>query len=442
MDNALWSEKWSRHLEIRDPVHGTIDFNPKEVAVLDSAVFQRLRSIKQLGFGEFSFPGGVHNRYIHSIGATHLVGRAFDTIFHGYPFKNMNDKARLWQTVRLACMLHDCGHGPLSHSTEEVMPKLKDLHVPLYEQQGFNIERQANHEDYTIKFITDSPLAKIISEQFQDITPFHVACLIDPTIKCPDDFFIVDGVNFRTILSQLVSSELDCDRMDYLIRDSYFCGTDYGKIELSWLLQNLTFYRVEDRLHLAINRRALYTFDDFLISRHHMYLMVYFHHKAIIYDEMLMKYLRSKDCTYRIPADINAYLEFTDYHLHQHLRSAKNQWAQRITERKPYRVIFEIHETKENPRVQKIKEALESEGIDSILTSSVARLSKYHSSFHTDPSRRIYVVDQYDRKSTPYAIEETTQIFKKYEENRRIERLYVAPEKYTSAEVVLTSRNI
>ncbi len=425
-------------MEIRDPVHGTIDFNPMEVAVLDSAAFQRLRAIKQLGFGEFSFPGGVHNRYIHSVGASHLAGRAFDQIFNGYPFRNKNDQARLWQTVRLAALLHDSGHGPLSHSTEEVMPRLKELNVPVYKS---NVDRQANHEDYTIKFVTDSPLAKIISEQFSDIKPVHVACLIDNNLKCPDDFFIVDGINFRTILSQIISSELDCDRMDYLVRDSYFCGTDYGKIELSWLLQNLTYHRVEGHLHLALNRRALYTFDDFLVSRHHMYLMVYFHHKAIIYDEMLMKYLRSKDCTYRIPADIEAYLEFTDYHLHQHLRTAKNEWAQRITQRKPYRVIFEIHETKENPRVHQIKVALENENVDSILTSSIARLSKYHTSFHADASRRIYVVDQYDRKSKPFAIEETTQIFKKYEENRRIERLYVAPENYQKAEKILSQHN-
>jgi HD superfamily phosphohydrolase len=141
-------------MEIRDPVHGTIEFNPKEVAVLDSPAFQRLRSIKQLGFGEFSFPGGIHNRYIHSIGASHLAGRAFEIIFKGYPFKNRNDHARLLQTTRLAALLHDIGHGPLSHSTEEVMPSIRELHIPLYESQGFNLDRQSNHEDYTIKFLT------------------------------------------------------------------------------------------------------------------------------------------------------------------------------------------------------------------------------------------------------------------------------------------------
>jgi HD superfamily phosphohydrolase len=173
-----------------------------------------------------------------------------------------------------------------------------------------------------------------------------------------------------------------------------------------------------------------------------MYLMVYFHHKAIIYDEMLVKYLQSKDCTYRIPADIESYLEYTDSHLHQHLRESNNTWAKRIAERRPYRVLFELHETKDNPRPTKIKSALAAQNIDAIHTGSIARLSKYHSSFGTDTNRRIYVVDPYDRLQEPFPIESTTEIFKKYEENRRIERLYVAPENFVAAEKILTTQKL
>ena len=95
-----------------------------------------------------------------------------------------------------------------------------------------------------------------------------MACLIDKTLPCPDDFFKDSGIDFRPILSQLVSSELDADRMDYLERDSYFCGTNYGKIDKGWLVQNLTFHKKDDKMFLALNRRALYAFDDFLISHH------------------------------------------------------------------------------------------------------------------------------------------------------------------------------
>ena len=94
-----------------------------------------------------------------------------------------------------------------------------------------DLTRRADHEDFTTKFLLDSPLTQILKTQFPDMTPLHIACLIDKTLDCQDDFFIVNGLDFRPILSQIVSSELDADRMDYLERDAYFCGTNYGRIE-------------------------------------------------------------------------------------------------------------------------------------------------------------------------------------------------------------------
>src|ERR1700722_3732249 len=120
-------------MEVLDPIHGTIELNPAEVAVLDSAAYQRLRSIKQLGFSEFSFPGATHNRYLHSLGVCYLAGRAFDAIFKDFQFSKDSVRKRLRQTVRLAALLHDIGHGPLSHTTEDVMPLLRDLSVKAYD---------------------------------------------------------------------------------------------------------------------------------------------------------------------------------------------------------------------------------------------------------------------------------------------------------------------
>lgn len=421
-------------MEIRDPIHGSLELTPPEVAVLDSAAFQRLRGIKQLGFGEFSFPGAVHNRYIHSLGVSHLAGEAFDRIFQGYGFQKKESRWRLRQAVKLAALLHDVGHGPLSHTTEEVMPPLADLKLSTLKNE--RPTRQANHEDFTLKFILDSSLGETIRDNFPDMSPLHVACLIDRNLPNTDDFFIDNGLNLRPILTQIVSSELDCDRMDYLVRDSYFCGTSYGRVELHWLIGNLTYHIAKDQVYLAISRRALYTFDDFLISRHHMYLMVYFHHKAIIYDEMLSRYLTSSDCKYRIPANIDEYLAFDDYHLYQHLKSASNPWAQRIAQRRPFRVLYELHETEQNSKPQIVEELLNKSGIDCIHTSSVARLSKYHTSL--DPSGlQIYVVDPLNRSEKPYPLEQSTEIFQRYEKHRTIERIYVAPEDFSKAEKLI-----
>jgi HD superfamily phosphohydrolase len=433
-------------MEIRDPVHGSIYYADPEVAVLDTPEYQRLRTIKQLGFAEFSFPGATHNRYIHSIGVAHLASLAFDSIFRVYPFSKPSVKTRFRQALRLATLLHDVGHGPLSHTTEQVMPPLKDLQIKIYDEEEKYADaahmvmyknRKANHEDYTIKYVTDSNIADTIKKNFPDIKPEHIACLIDKALHCPDDFFIDNGVDFRPILSQLVSSEIDADRMDYLERDSYFCGTNYGKIDVNWLLQNMTFYRVEDKLYLAINRRALYSFDDFLISRHHMHLMVYGHHKSIIYEEMLNRYLTSPDCTFVLPGDINEYTKYSDYRLHEHLASVNNPWAKRIAQRRPFKVLLEQHNTTESKQPEMVKEALEKAGLEVIHASSQARLSKYHTASPEERAAQIFVVDQYDPWSKPTPINQSTEIFKRYEGTRIIDRIYVAPEEFAAAEAIL-----
>jgi HD superfamily phosphohydrolase len=438
-------------MEIRDPVHGSIELSENEVAVLDTPAYQRLRAIKQLGFSEFSFPGATHNRYLHSIGVCHLASLAFDSIFKKFEFSSPDFVRRIRQTMRLAALLHDIGHGPLSHATEEVMPRLRDLDVHVYGQRRqdlrFNhpketLDRKSNHEDYTIKFVTDSSLAAVLRERFSEFEPIHVACLIDKTLQCPDDFYKHNGFDFRTILSQIVSSEMDADRLDYLERDAYFCGTTYGRVELEWLISNLTYHAVESQLHLALNRRALYTFDDFLLSRHHMHLMVYFHHKSIIYEEMLLRYLTSPECVFTLPAAIEDYIGCTDYALYQHLAQQTNPWARRIVERKPYRMLFELHSINETDRPERASATLQSEGIDVILASSMARLSKYHTLTPEERAFAIYVVDQYDPRSQPYPIESSTEIFKKYEEIRRIDRLYVNPDQFTAAEKIFKSNHL
>jgi uncharacterized protein len=438
-------------MEIRDPIHGTMEVSDAEAMILDSRAYQRLRQIKQLGFAEFSFPGATHNRFLHSLGATHVAGLAFDAIFRHHKFSSEKIRARLRQVLRLGALLHDIGHGPLSHTTEEVMPKLGELKLSAYKKRRKDVpypkalddlNRQADHEDYTIKFITDSSLTPIMREAFKDISPLHVACLIDKTLECPDDFFKDGDVDFRAILSQIVSSEMDCDRMDYLERDAYFCGTNYGKVEQSWILANLTYHEVKGEMYLALNRRALYSFDDFLLARHHMNLMVYFHHKSIIYEEMLMRYLASKECTFFLPADIEAYLSCNDYSLYEHLAHEKSEWAQRITNRHAYRMVFELHSTEKTKRVQTMQEAVEEAGIPVIFASSAVRLSKYHGGSTVEKAFPIYVVDHYDKMSKPYPIEESTKIFQKYDEIRRIDRLYVPPEMFAKAEQLIVKKKL
>jgi HD superfamily phosphohydrolase len=425
-------------IEFRDPLHGTISLNDGETEIVNSPEFQRLRAIKQLGCADVSFPGATHTRFIHSLGVCHLAGIAFDQIFQHQHFSKSSVKSRLRQCFRLAALLHDVGHGPLSHTTEEVMPLQKDLNINVYKhKKGNDPKARSTHEDYTIKYLTDSSLTAVLTEQFKDLTPYHICLLIDKNLKSTDDFFEDQGVDYRPILSQLVSSELDVDRMDYLERDSYYTGTNYGKFDRDWMITNLKPYQLNDKVYLSINRRALYTFDDFLISRHHIHLMVYFHHKCIVFEEMLNNYLDSADCDFRLPSDINAYTKCNDFMLYEHLADSKNKWAQRISLRKPYKVVIEMHNTKDSNRPKKLKKALEDEGLDVIWSSSKTRLSKYHQANPQEKSQMIFVVDQYDRWDKPTPIDQSTKIFQMYEAARVIDRIYVAPEKHKQAEKII-----
>lgn len=264
-------------MEIRDPIHGPIAVSPAEVAVIDSAPFQRLRNIKQLGFSELTFPGASHSRFLHSLGAMHLAGLAFDSVFQQADWLAGDDRLRLRQTLRLATLCHDLGHPPLSHTSEVLLPRLQQLNVPgLHAQAGIH----ASHEHYTLKFLLDSELTAIIAQACgqMGISGTHIASLLTEDIACDLPFFAIGDRNVHGILSALTSSELDVDRMDYLLRDSYYTGVSYGKFDSDWLIGHLTHHEMPNgQLHLALHERALFSFDDFLLSRHHMFLMVYFH---------------------------------------------------------------------------------------------------------------------------------------------------------------------
>ncbi|MDC0256024.1 HD domain-containing protein, partial [Bacteriovoracales bacterium] len=134
------------------------------IPVIMNPFFQRLRGIKQLGFSEYAFPGATHSRFLHSIGVMHIGEKVFNKLFQN----QLNDPEfkKLKHTFKMACLLHDIGHAPLSHSTEIVMPKLKELNFPEKSLQnwGKGPEDQASHEDYTVKSILESPFSKAFSE--------------------------------------------------------------------------------------------------------------------------------------------------------------------------------------------------------------------------------------------------------------------------------------
>lgn len=429
-------------MEIRDIVHGAIDIHPDELAIVDSPYFQRLRQIKQLGFSEYSFPTASHNRYTHSLGAMETSTKVFHSIFQNSQFKlDETSYFKFLKVVRMAALLHDIGHGPLSHTTEFVMPPLSQLRPSVSEDEN----RQATHEDYTLKILLDSGLTPILEKigrpyHFQ---PLHIAALIDAHLPSKEiqDFFIVkssDGeeINFLPILRQMISSELDADRMDYLRRDSYYAGVSYGNFDFRWLSTNLTSHIKDQNCYLGLQHRALYTFEDFLISRYHMFLMVYFHYKSVVFDAMLRKYFESSDCNYQLPTDIESYHRYDDAHLFSHLADSQNPWAQRITQKKPFKLLIEIHSGIPNDLpsyqekdhiFQEVKSDLNKKGIFYLEANSTGELSKYF----RKPGDPIFIrYDNYYNSSEFLPLERCTNLFDRYREKRVITRIYVSPEDY------------
>jgi HD superfamily phosphohydrolase len=362
---------------------------------------------------------------------------AFDKLFKPHLFDKRFIKLK--ETFKLACLLHDVGHAPLSHSTESVMPMLSELNIPkeFLSKKDLLNDRQATHEDYTIKSIVDSSFAEafLLVEQKFKVEKKYIADLITGQLK-DNDYFTVDGINYFPLLHQLVSSELDCDRMDYLLRDSYFCGVSYGSYDLDWMLDNLEICLENNLAYLGINERAVVTFDDFLLSRYHMFIMVYFHYRSVGLEQLLFKYFNSSPTEYKIPASIEEYIEHDDHFLMKVLKRSKNKYAEAIIKNHVPQKIFESFTEAQEKQLDKIQQFLESEKIEFIRSSSLGRLSKYYvdeSSVNKYPIKVVRKVFASQKKLISN-INEATDLFTKFSKSHAVNRLHCDYENLTQVQ--------
>ncbi|KXB00631.1 hypothetical protein AKJ35_01210 [candidate division MSBL1 archaeon SCGC-AAA833F18] len=234
---------------VRDPVLGYIGMTEAEKHIIDTWPVQRLRGISQLSTTGITYPGGVHSRFSHALGTMHLAGQMVGSLRTGVEISDEE-----WQLVRLAGLLHDIGHGPFSHSYEEVLSKYMDM----------------THEDLGEKIVKESELADEITAQGHD--PKEVADLIF-------------GGGGKPYLKQIVASQVDADKMDFLLRDAYFTGVEYGQIDVHRLIQAMEVVEND----IAIDMKALYALEAFMISRYEMFLAVYYHHSVRAAEIMLRK---------------------------------------------------------------------------------------------------------------------------------------------------------
>lgn len=318
-------------MEIRDPIHGPIRVSDAEKEVLDHPLVQRLRRIKQLGYAEYTFPGATHTRFLHSLGTMHIAGLAFDAIEPELRLQ-ASEIQRVRATLRLAALLHDIGHPPMSHGGEPLLPNAKAI--------GLDEDRLATHEEMTEHLILNSNLADTIERAFYNhgIKPEHIIAILRGS--SPDDPFVFGSTSILKLLAQLVSGEVDADRMDYLQRDSYYTGVSYGSFDQHWILSHLGVVEDGCIARLTIDSNAVHAIEDFLLARHHMFLMVYTHPKTLAYHRMLLRFCEEESL--RVSADADRFVECDDEWLRLALHSSSDPWARRIVQKRPLKLAVEV----------------------------------------------------------------------------------------------------
>jgi uncharacterized protein len=249
-----------------DPLHGAITLHRRDpveqllIQLIDTPAFQRLRRVRQLGPASVTFHGAESSRFTHSLGVMAVTRRAFDGIARRYPQLLPHRAA-----VLCAALLHDIGHGPFSHTCEEIFG--------------------SHHEHWTQRILRESVPVRSRLNQFAPDLLQQIEQIYQKSHPVP-------------LVTELVSSQLDCDRLDYLMRDSYFTGASYGKLDLDRILMAMDYD--PDSHHMVVAGKSLAAIEHYLIVRYFMYAQVYNHPKNIAATWVLDKaFGRSRQLLHR-----------------------------------------------------------------------------------------------------------------------------------------------
>ncbi|EOH96262.1 HD domain-containing protein [Enterococcus pallens] len=339
----------------RDPVHNYIHVQHQVILdLINSREVQRLRRIKQLGTSSYTFHGAEHSRFSHSLGVYEITRRICDIFKRNYPIEKLgkdgwDDSHRI--VALCAALLHDVGHGPYSHTFEHIF--------------------HTDHEALTVAIIT-SPETEVfqILNNVEEGFPEKVASVITKTYSNPQ-------------VVQMISSQIDADRMDYLLRDAYYTGTEYGTFDLTRILRVIRPY--EGGIAFAMN--GMHAVEDYIVSRYQMYVQVYFHSVSRGMEVILEHLLDRAHELSQVDPEIFAYhsqllLPFLNqsFTLEDYLKLDDGvlntyfaQWsdekdvilsdlAQRFLNRKPLKSV--AIDSSDNPLLNKMRELVEKVGFN------------------------------------------------------------------------------
>lgn len=273
-------------MEINDPIHGFIGLTDIEAKIINSQPYQRLRRIKQLSGGHFVYPTAEHTRFAHCIGVMYLAGLSG---------KRLLDRMKLGdeklQEVRIAGLLHDIGHGPFSHVFEEV----------LLEKRGMN------HEDVTEWIVLKSEIGDLL--EADGISKKRIGDLVRGRQKTKKD----------SIIAGIVAGQIDSDKMDYLIRDSFYCGVNYGLVDIHRLIDSI---EISKDYQMQFDIAARGALESFLVARYEMFLNVYYHKTVRSVEVMLVKLISAADNTLELTSfsSPEEFLELDDMSLISRIR--------------------------------------------------------------------------------------------------------------------------
>ncbi|MEM0283683.1 MAG: HD domain-containing protein [Sulfolobales archaeon] len=237
-----------------DEVHGYIELDPLALKIVSLPIYQRLRRVKQLGVAEYVYPGATHTRFSHSLGVYHLMKLVSGILREYIEPDNI-------PLLYLAALLHDIGHLPYSHA-------LETFYMNIILSSGEKLD----HEHMSSIVVREDPELKDLLKS-EGFNPDEVAR-------------IIEGKHRDSLVNSLLSSDLDVDRLDYLVRDSLHTGVIYGSIDLKRIMSTL---RIDRNKKLAIDEKGLIAVENFYLARLHMYRAVYYHKTVHGYELMLVK---------------------------------------------------------------------------------------------------------------------------------------------------------
>ncbi|HVR28018.1 MAG TPA: HD domain-containing protein [Thermoanaerobaculia bacterium] len=304
-------------LALRDPIHVYVRADDTEAAVLRTRPVQRLRWVRQLGLAHLVFPGAEHSRFNHALGAMELAGRVYDALAEKAPdLLEPDPRCPERRRVRMAALLHDVGHAPFSHSAEELF------------------EDGLSHEDMTVRLLRTPEVARALAGAApQGVTTDDVERILTGR-----------GAESDRLLAQIVSGELDVDKMDYLLRDSLYCGVRYGNYDLGRLLETITPLRdpATRDWGIGIEEGGVHALEALVLARYYMFTQVYFNVTGKVLELHLNEWLAGEGM--RWPADPERFLGHDDLGVWIAMRRSTSPHARAIVERDHYVLAFETRE--------------------------------------------------------------------------------------------------